>query len=174
MNEPGPTPTAIRSTSSQPPAASAHDSISRSSSAEWRGRPSLVGIVRGLAQDLVAAHGGDRDHRGRRVESDDRLHRPLNSVRSMNSNSSIPAVARRARTIAVALAIAGLSAGFVACDDTDEAVDDAQEQIDSAQEEAEQQIDQAQEEGAGIGDEAEQKVDEAQQEIDEAQEDASK
>jgi hypothetical protein len=89
----------------------------------------------------------------------------------MNANSSIPALARRARTIAVALAIAGLSAGFVACsdDEAEDAVDDAQENIDSLQEEAEQQIDSAQEEGADIGDDAEQQIDEAQEQIDSVQ-----
>src|SRR6185312_11994795 len=39
VNEPGPSPTATRSTAGQPPAASAQRSISASSPVAWRGRP---------------------------------------------------------------------------------------------------------------------------------------
>ncbi|HVW46887.1 MAG TPA: hypothetical protein VHA76_07535 [Solirubrobacterales bacterium] len=39
VNEPGPSPTAIRSTASQPPAASAQRSISARRPVAWRGRP---------------------------------------------------------------------------------------------------------------------------------------
>ncbi len=64
-------------------------------------------------------------------------------------------ISRRARTIAVGLAVAGLSAGFAACgddeqDEANQAVDEAQENLESAldevdTEEAQQQAEEAQE-----------------------------
>ena len=46
VNDPGPTPTAIRSILSQPPASSTLRSISPRSTWEWRGRPSGPGSIR--------------------------------------------------------------------------------------------------------------------------------
>ena len=67
-------------------------------------------------------------------------------------SSRFTGISRRARTIAVGLAVAGLSAGFAACgdDEQDQAVDDLQENIESAldevdTEELQQQADEAQE-----------------------------
>ncbi|MGZ5355836.1 MAG: hypothetical protein ACXWE8_05680 [Solirubrobacterales bacterium] len=95
-------------------------------------------------------------------------------------SSSIAPRGRRARTILAALAIAGLSAGFTACDDED--VDNAQEQVDSvqsevneAQDSVQSQIDEAdvksqadeiQEDVQSIGEEAQ---DDINSQIDKAQ-----
>lgn len=97
-----------------------------------------------------------------------------------SESSSIAPRGRRARTILAALAIAGLSAGFTACDDED--VDNAQEQIDSVQSEVEEaqdsvqsQIDEADVEGQAdeiqqsIEDQANEAQDQINSQIDEAQ-----
>jgi uncharacterized protein HemX len=70
-------------------------------------------------------------------------------------SSRFAPLARRARTIAVGMAIAGIAVGFSACGDSDQeeaqdAVDNAQEQIESAldevdTEELQQQAEEAQE-----------------------------
>ena len=89
-------------------------------------------------------------------------------------------LARRARTIAVGLAIAGLSAGFAACgdDDANQAVDEAQENLESAldevdTEELQQQAEDAQEQAESAIDEIDtealkQEAEEAQQQFEDA------
>ena len=72
-----------------------------------------------------------------------------------NKSSRFTHLGRRARAIAVGMAIAGISVGFTACgddeqDEANQAVDDAQEQIESAlddvdTEELQQQAEEAQE-----------------------------
>jgi hypothetical protein len=86
-----------------------------------------------------------------------------------SQSSSITGFARRARAIGVGLAIAGLSAGFVACsdDEADEALNDAEQQIDEAQEDL-------QSVGEEAGGEVEEGVNEAQDKIDSVQDDADK
>ena len=95
------------------------------------------------------------------------------------SNRFAP-IARRARTIAVGLAIAGLSAGFAACgddeqDEANQAVDEAQENLESAldevdTEELQQQAEEAQEQIESAADDIDtealqQKAEEAQKEF---------
>ena len=75
-------------------------------------------------------------------------------------------LARRARTIAVGLAIAALSAGFAACgddeqDEANQAVDDLQENVESALDEVDTE-------------EAQQQAEEAQEQIESAAEEAQK
>ena len=76
---------------------------------------------------------------------------------------------RRARSGAVAVAIAGLSAGFAACgdDETQKSIDDAKEEIDKAQEEIDKEAEKA-------GGDVEEAVDEIQKEADEIQSDVDK
>ena len=71
VNEPGPSPTATRSTAAQPPAASAQRSTSASSPVAWRGRPALVQAQLGLGEDLAVAPGAGGGVGGRGVEADD-------------------------------------------------------------------------------------------------------
>jgi hypothetical protein len=85
-----------------------------------------------------------------------------------SESSSFAPRGRRVRTILAALAIAGLSAGFTACDDED--VDNAQDQIDSVQSQAEEFTDSVQ---SGVDtDELKQDIesqtDEAQEQINSA------
>ncbi len=97
-----------------------------------------------------------------------------------SESSSIAPRGRRARTILAALAIAGLSAGFTACDDED--VDNAQEQVDSvqsevneAQDSVQSQIDEAdvakpgRRDPGGRPEHGEEAQDEINSQIDEAQ-----
>ncbi len=98
-------------------------------------------------------------------------------------SSRFTGVARRARTIAVGLAIAGLSAGFAACgddeqDNANEAVDEAQENLESAldevdtealQDQAEEAQDQIESAVDDIDTEAlQQQAEEAQKEFEDA------
>ena len=98
-------------------------------------------------------------------------------------SSRFTGIARRARTIAVGLAIAGLSAGFAACgddeqDEANQAVDEAQENLESAldevdTEELHQQAEDAQEQAESAIDEIDtealkQEAEEAQQQVEDA------
>jgi uncharacterized protein HemX len=101
----------------------------------------------------------------------------------MQSKSSrFTSISRRSRTIAVGLAIAGISVGFTACgddeqDQANDAVDEAQEQLESAlddvdTEELQQQAEDAQEQIESAVDDIDTEA--LQQQADEAQKEAEK
>lgn len=98
-------------------------------------------------------------------------------------SSRFTPIARRARTIAVGLAVAGLSAGFAACgddeqDEANQAVDEAQENLESALDEVDtealqDQAEEAQEQIESAVDDIDtealqQQAEEAQQEFEDA------
>ena len=98
-----------------------------------------------------------------------------------DKSSRFAPLARRARTIAVGLAIAGLSAGFAACGDDEQdepGVDEAADQLESAldevdTEELQQQAEEAQEQAESAIDEIDtealqQEAEEAQQQFEDA------
>src|SRR5918995_2884207 len=149
VNDPGPIPTAIRSTRSHPPASATACSTSPSSSVAWRAREPAGGDSSRSATDSVP-----------------RVTATATSAVAVSKPTTIECrvVGLMPRTIVAALAALSLAvagAAWSGCGGDDE--DAANEQVDEIQE----QVDEATEDVEG---EAQEGVDKAQEKIDKAQE----